>query len=97
VARVMPPDPPAPPPPAVPPAPPALPESGDVARITLRLPEGLKDSVERAAAAEALSVNAWLVRAVAAAIEGGPAGRGPSAPGPAGRVFGRRITGYAQA
>lgn len=96
VARAMPPEPPMPPPPAASPTPPA-PDSGDVARITLRLPEGLKESVERTAAAEALSVNAWLVRAVAAALEGGPAGRGPSAPGPAGRAFGRRITGYAQA
>lgn len=95
VARSMPPEPPTPPPPAAP-APPA-PDSGDVARITLRLPEGLKESVERTAAAEALSVNAWLVRAVAAALEGGPAGPAPSAPGRAGRGVGRRITGYAQA
>src|SRR5258706_11541231 len=30
---------------------------GDIARITLRLPEGLKEAAERAAAAEAISVN----------------------------------------
>ena len=39
---------------------------GDVTRITLRLPEQLKDAVERAAAGEGISVNAWLVRAIGA-------------------------------
>jgi hypothetical protein len=34
------------------------------ARITLRLPEGLKTSVEAAAAREGISVNSWLVRAI---------------------------------
>src|SRR5215831_17226238 len=38
---------PTPPPAAAPTAPPAD-ESGDIARLTLRLPEGLKDAVERA-------------------------------------------------
>jgi hypothetical protein len=38
-------------------------------RINLRLPEHLKTSVEQAAAGEGLSVNAWLVRAAAAALE----------------------------
>jgi uncharacterized protein (DUF1778 family) len=40
-----------------------------VSRINLRLPEGLKSLVEQAAAREGLSVNAWLVRAAAAALE----------------------------
>ncbi|GIJ69445.1 toxin-antitoxin system HicB family antitoxin [Virgisporangium ochraceum] len=43
---------------------------GDVARITLRLPEALKEQAERAATEEGISVNAWLVRAVAAALQG---------------------------
>jgi hypothetical protein len=86
----------APPAPSSPP-PPADTESGDIARITLRLPEGLKDAVERAAAAESISVNAWLVRAISQMV----AGPGPTHPsmGPApgrGRL-GRRVTGYAQA
>jgi hypothetical protein len=38
------------------------------ARLTLRLPEQLKAQVESAAAAEGLSVNAWLVRTVAAVV-----------------------------
>ncbi|HEY2672554.1 MAG TPA: hypothetical protein VGJ07_19550 [Rugosimonospora sp.] len=78
-------------------APPAapVPETGDVARITLRLPEPLKDQVERAASAEGASVNAWLVKAVAAALRRGAPGQPdqPSQP----RSFGRRLTGYAQA
>src|SRR3954452_5613286 len=43
-------------------------DDGPVARINLRLPEQLKTSAELAAARERLSVNAWLVRAVAAAV-----------------------------
>ena len=39
-----------------------------MARINLRLPEQLKSGVEQAAARERLSVNAWLVRAAAAAV-----------------------------
>jgi hypothetical protein len=40
-----------------------------VARINLRLPDRLKSRVEQMAAGEGLSVNAWLVRATAAAVE----------------------------
>ena len=49
---------------------PALPEAdeGAPARINLRLPEQLKAGVEQAASRERLSVNTWLVRAVAAAL-----------------------------
>ncbi|MFH8383007.1 toxin-antitoxin system HicB family antitoxin [Kitasatospora sp. NPDC018058] len=68
--------------PVVPPvAPAALPsvsesdESG-TARINLRLPAHLKARAEEAAGQEGLSLNAWLVRAVAGALEGGrPAAR----------------------
>jgi hypothetical protein len=60
-----------------------------VARISLRLPDGLKTRAERAAAAEGLSLNAWLVRAVAAGLReprtSSSAGRGP-----------RRISGFAR-
>jgi HicB family len=44
-------------------------EEGVVSRINLRLPEHLKGRIERAAGEEGLSVNAWLVRAAAAALE----------------------------
>ena len=44
-------------------------DEGTVARINLRLPEQLKTRVEQAAASEGLSVNTWLVRAAAAALE----------------------------
>jgi hypothetical protein len=83
--------------PATPPAATA-PETGDVARITLRLPESLKDQAERAAAAESVSVNAWLVRAVATALQrGGGTPPGPAEPTGRPRTHGRRLTGYAQA
>jgi hypothetical protein len=62
------------------------------ARLTLRLPETLKGRAEAAAAAEGQSVNSWLVRAVAAALEQRQsfpfAGR-PSGP--------RRLTGFGRA
>jgi hypothetical protein len=50
------------------PAPPADADDGPTARINLRLPEQLKAAVEEAASRERLSVNAWLVRAAAAAL-----------------------------
>lgn len=43
-------------------------DEGAAARINLRLPEQLKTAVEHAAGHERLSVNAWLVRAIAAAV-----------------------------
>ena len=64
----------------------APPSTGDVelvARISLRLPEPLKATIEAAAAREGVSVNTWLVRALARAAESRPR------PGP-----GRRLTGY---
>jgi hypothetical protein len=51
-------------------------EEGATARINLRLPEHLKAGVEQAASRERLSVNSWLVRVVAAAVNA-PAGRPP--------------------
>ena len=44
---------------------------GTTSRMTLRLPEQLKTRVEQAAARDGLSVNAWLVRALAASLEPG--------------------------
>ena len=38
-------------------------------RTTLRLPDALKSRVDEAAAADGLSVNTWLVRAIAAALQ----------------------------
>jgi hypothetical protein len=46
------------------PEPESAPEDGLTARITLRLPETLKASIEAAAAREGISVNSWLVRAL---------------------------------
>ncbi|MEV5321395.1 hypothetical protein AB0K92_27755 [Streptomyces sp. NPDC052687] len=47
-------------------------DEGGTARVNLRLPAHLKTRVEEAASREGLSVNAWLVRAVSAAVDGGP-------------------------
>ncbi len=44
---------------------------GGTARINLRLPDQLKSQVEQSADREGLSINAWLVRAVAAAVDRG--------------------------
>ena len=40
-----------------------------MARINLRMPDHLKSRIDRAAAGQGLSVNAWLVRAAAATLE----------------------------
>ena len=60
-------------------------EDGLSARITLRLPEPLKASIEAAAAREGVSVNTWLVRALTRSV---------SSPPP--RRSGSRLTGYAK-
>lgn len=44
-------------------------EDGPAARINVRLPEQLKVAIEEAAAKEGRSVNVWLVRAAAAALQ----------------------------
>jgi hypothetical protein len=60
-----------------PPPPPPDTDDAATARINLRLPEQLKAGIEQAAARERLSVNAWVVRAVAATLAGDEAGRRP--------------------
>jgi hypothetical protein len=51
--------------------PPAFPEGdeGTMSRINLRMPDHLKARIEQAAGRDGLSVNAWLVRAAATALE----------------------------
>jgi hypothetical protein len=64
----------------------AAPPPGDEglsSRITLRLPEQLKASIEAAAAREGVSVNAWLVRALARSVSSPPR-----------RQSGSRLTGF---
>ncbi|WP_327677253.1 hypothetical protein [Kitasatospora sp. NBC_00458] len=86
---------------AVPPVPPvpvgAVPpepaDDGNTARINFRLPAHLKARVEEAAGQEALSVNAWLVRAVAAALE---PGQPPRPEGRSRRGTGQGYTGWAR-
>src|ERR671935_2985316 len=60
-------------------------EDALAARISLRLPEGLKVAIEAAATREGVSVNSWLVRSLARAVSsGGSSGR---------RAAGNRLTG----
>ncbi|MBL1090948.1 MULTISPECIES: hypothetical protein [Streptomyces] len=63
-----------------PPPPPADTDDGAMARINFRLPGHLKARIEDAAAADGLSANAWLLRVVSTALDGGervgPPGRG---------------------
>ena len=54
---------------------------GGTSRLNLRLPEGLKAKIEEAARREGLSLNAWLVRAAAAAVEGTQAQMSRRSPG----------------
>jgi hypothetical protein len=61
-------------------------DDGGTWRITLRLPESLRAAVEAATRHDGSSLNAWLVRAVAAAVQS-EAGR--AAPGNA-----RQVTGW---
>lgn len=51
------------------------PDDGSTSRTTLRLSETLKARAEAAAAAEGISLNTWLVRAVSLALEPRPAVR----------------------
>lgn len=59
-------------------------EDAFTARITLRLPETLKASIEFAASRDGASVNAWIVQALARNIDPRPQ-RGP-----------KRLTGFAR-
>jgi hypothetical protein len=73
-----------------PPAAPEADESGGTSRITLRLPDHLKPRIDEAANRMGLSVNAWLVRAVSAALDAGDQGGRADQ----GRPLGQRYTGW---
>jgi hypothetical protein len=61
----------------------ASPDEALTARITLRLPDALKQRVEEAANREGLSVNTWIVQALGRIAAGTPR-----------RSSGRRLSGY---
>jgi hypothetical protein len=66
-------------------------DDAGMARMTLRLSQSLKERVEVAAAADGVSVNAWLALAARQALEG-PGGRPPRQ---SRHRPGQRITGFA--
>ena len=67
-------------------------DDGAMTRINLRLPDTLKARVEEAAGRERLSVNAWLVRAAAAALTSDE--RGTPQPVPRTARGGQSLTGW---
>ncbi|HEU5266912.1 MAG TPA: ribbon-helix-helix protein, CopG family [Jatrophihabitans sp.] len=68
-------------------------EDGPAARINVRLPEQLKAAIEEAATKEGRSVNAWLIRAAAAALQRPDRDHPPEARGSAKRTK-QRFTGW---
>ena len=72
---------------------PAPPDGEDAAmtRINFRLGETLKSRIEEAAELAGLSVNSWLVRAAAAALDPADPGRRPDRPAARGA---QRLTGW---
>ncbi|MFE3514615.1 hypothetical protein [Streptomyces sp. NPDC059166] len=72
---------------------PADAEEGGTARVNLRLPAHLKVRAEEAASREGLSVNAWLVRAVSAAVDGGGGPRAAEKPRTS-HTVGQSFTGW---
>ncbi|MER5638906.1 toxin-antitoxin system HicB family antitoxin [Kitasatospora sp. NPDC002227] len=74
------------------PAPAPVEDADATARINLRLPAPLKARVEEAASREGLSVNAWLVRALSAAVE--PGAGAPTRAGERALTSGRSFTGW---
>ncbi len=68
-------------------------DDGGMSRINLRMPDQLKARIERAAGADGVSVNSWLVRAATAAVERGDAA--PRRQSRAARGAGR-YTGWAR-
>ncbi|GAA2029209.1 toxin-antitoxin system HicB family antitoxin [Agromyces tropicus] len=69
-----------------------LDEAAATSRTTLRLPDQLKAQVEQAAARDGVSVNTWLVRAIAAAVAPAP-GQRPTDTRPA-EGDANRVTGW---
>ncbi|MEO3978704.1 hypothetical protein [Streptomyces sp. CAU 1734] len=65
-------------------------DEGGAVRVSLRLPAHLKARAEEAASREGLSANAWLVRAVSAAVDGGSRPRTPEKT----RTIGQNFTGW---
>lgn len=64
---------------------PAQGDDGLTARITLRLPDSLKEAIDAAAAREGVSANTWLVRELKRSVHRGSMQQG----------FGSRLTGFA--
>jgi hypothetical protein len=71
-------------------------DGGGTWRVTLRLPEGLREAVEAAARREGASLNSWLVRAAAAASHGAAHGVTKSESARSGKTTAHHVTGWAR-
>ena len=71
-------------------------DEGGTARINLRMPEPLKLHVDQAAAREGLSVNSWLVRAAAGALERSGSSHPPHTHQGRSLQSSKRFTGWAR-
>jgi hypothetical protein len=82
----------APPAPLAPPAPepPLDPDDGETARVTVRLPQSLKNHLDRLAEEAELSLNSWVVQTLRRATSTAPTGAGTAITHSA-----RRATGWA--
>lgn len=69
------------------------PDEGDDARVTLRLPQSLKQRAEQRADEADQSLNSWIVHAIRRATQGEPGPAGPFSP--TSRHTSRRVTGWA--
>lgn len=68
-------------------------DEGAMSRINVRMPDQLKARIEQAASAEGLSLNTWIVRAAAAALDRTRPARPNDRRAPQG---GQRYTGWAR-
>lgn len=71
-------------------APVDVPDDDTTARVSLRLPEALKEQIDAAARRDGVSVNTWLTRAASLALSGGVTREGQQA----GRAHPQRLTGW---
>jgi hypothetical protein len=68
-------------------------DENGTARVNVRMPEHIKARVDQAAAREGLSINSWLVRAAASALERADPSRPPDGRG---LQSSQRFTGWAR-
>lgn len=69
-------------------------DDGNVTRVTLRLPEGLKTMIDSAAGIAGTSLNSYVSRTLSDALRGGPPAPPTPPPGSRTRKSGSRVKGW---